>query len=74
VHELPPAERVVTVLSFTQPICPDCYDGRYPGRLPTQLVDATEERCCDCGLPTHAGVYIRVDPATVPHPTKLKDG
>lgn len=59
--------------SFTQPICADCYDRRYPGREPARVIDAELEACCDCARSANEGIYIRVDPATVAHPTRLRD-
>lgn len=59
--------------SWTQPICGGCYEERYPGRLPTILRQPEREECCDCGRGTTAGIYLRVDPATVAHPTRRKD-
>lgn len=59
--------------SFTQPVCGDCYEARYPGREPTRVIDAEIENCCDCTTATRSGVYIRVDPATVTLPTLTKD-
>lgn len=32
------------------------------------------ERCCKCGNMTASGIFIRVDPTTVPHPSKEDDG
>jgi len=29
-----------------------------------------EERCCFCNMPTRCGIYVRLDPATVPYPQK----
>jgi hypothetical protein len=34
---------------------------------------AESELCAFCGAFTQAGLYVRVDPATVPHPTRRKD-
>ena len=59
--------------SFTQPICERCYEARYPGRQPASVIDAEREECCDCAQTTFDGIYYRVDPTTVPHPTKLRD-
>jgi hypothetical protein len=59
----------VTRLSFTQPACDGCWSGRYPGRQPVRLKEPETETCCFCGAQTQAGIYVRVDPATVPSPT-----
>lgn len=62
--------------SFTQPVCPGCWNERHPEKLvdPSKLEYAGEsERCCDCNTWTRCGIYIRVDPTTVPHPTLTKE-
>lgn len=59
-------------LSWTQPICGSCMEVRQPRRQATRVhgpVDA--QTCVDCGLPTYAGIYIRVNPDTAAHPTKV---
>lgn len=58
---------------WSQPICAWCYDKRHPRRVPYHLTDPMREVCCDCGNVTGEGIYVRVDPATVDHPTRLKD-
>ena len=55
-------------MSFTQPICEACWTERNPHREAVCVVDATEETCCLCGKRTASGIYIRIDPRTVPHP------
>lgn len=37
---------------------------------PTRLIDAVAEQCAFCGHVTIFGVYVRVDPDTVPFPSK----
>lgn len=59
--------------SFTQPCCGACFLDFAPGRRPTRVLGAESERCCHCGMHTDEGIYIRVDPATVPYPTRTKD-
>lgn len=56
-------------LSWTQPCCDDCWDGANPDRLSPRRGQGDSEICCHCGLETRSGIYIRVDPSTVPHPT-----
>ena len=60
-------------LSWTQPICDDCWRERSPGRGPNKVVDPEKEQCVDCGYATKSGIYIRLDPTTTQYPTKLKD-
>jgi len=60
-------------LSFTQPVCDDCWDAEHPEN-PARRLDAGEaECCCQCGALTRSGIYIRVDPLTVPYASHLKD-
>lgn len=59
-------------LSFTQPMCRACWDRRHPGREPVRLIEPEAEVCCECGTLTEDAIYIRVDPATVAHPTRTK--
>ena len=59
--------------SWTQPVCPGCYGEKNPGRTPVVLIETKREACCFCGAVTRDGIYFRVDPATCPNPTLLKD-
>ena len=51
----------------TQPICDLCYQ-RTGG--PAQLAAAHSRACCRCGAATTSGLYIRIDPASVPYPSE----
>lgn len=68
--------RGVTSLSWTQPVCDACWTARCPGLRPIRVLvdgDLGElETCCDCGAATQSGIYVRVDPRAVPHPTRTK--
>jgi len=57
-------------MTFTQPVCYTCWDAMHPNRRPTRLAEGVRERevCCKCGNVTYSGIYIRINPATVPHP------
>lgn len=56
-------------MNWTQPICVPCFAKRNPhGKQPYRVIEADPERCCDCGQPHQSGIYIRVDPRTVPFP------
>jgi hypothetical protein len=59
--------------SWTQPSCDACYAKLYPGRQPHRLRFPETETCVYCGRATQAGVYVRIDPAEAPCPTRLKD-
>lgn len=75
----PPAKK----FSFTQPVCTNCWiedNTSAEGiRIPIRLKAAEREwgdlleQCCKCGRMTTAQIFIRVDPATVLHPTHEKD-
>lgn len=58
---------------WTQPSCQQCYSNRYPGMSPSKFTEPEAETCCFCGQETHDGIYVRLDPYAVPHPTLLKD-
>lgn len=42
---------------------------RNPTRVPVRIRDAELEHCCYCNQQTTSGIYVRVDPDTVLHPT-----
>lgn len=62
-------------MNWTHPICVDCYDKRYPGRIPVQVSAemVITEQCCDCGGLTVSGVYFRADPRTLSYPAVKAD-
>jgi hypothetical protein len=55
-------------MSWTQPICGECWERENPGRKPVRVIDGDTERCCHCGTLTTNGIYTRVDPTTVAFP------
>ena len=57
-------------MGFTQPLCGTCWDRENHDWAPVVSNTAEIERCCQCGEKTESGIYIRVDPATVPFPKK----
>ena len=67
--QLPPPR-----FSWTQPCCETCWIERNPGRTPVVVVIAERdpETCVHCGEPTRDGIYVRIDPASAPHPTLTK--
>jgi hypothetical protein len=60
-------------MSFTQPLCEDCWEKRFPGRAAVRIRSAQPEICCDCGVSTLSGIYFRVDPATVAYPQEVAE-
>jgi hypothetical protein len=64
---------VSTVVTWNQAICEDCWDKRHPERRPvTVKFDMRDrEQCCDCGLPTLSGIYLREDPMLVRYPRRV---
>lgn len=54
--------------SWTQPICDPCWISRHPARPSTRLLSPDAETCAFCGRQTTSGIYVRVDPKTVPFP------
>ena len=61
-------------VTWTQAVCDQCWHVRHPAR-PIPIRIRTEirvrEQCCDCGMPTMSGIYIRQDPWTVRYPRRL---
>ena len=49
-------------MSYTQPLCEQCWDTEQPGRVPVKFRNDKELPCCMCGQPTSDGIYIRRDP------------
>lgn len=71
---------------WSQPCCERCWienntswelgpDGidQQTIRQPTRITDPQLELCCHCGYETIVGIYIRIDPATVPYPSAEAD-
>lgn len=59
--------------SWTQPICANCWNEHNPDRPVGELLpNGMEEKCCHCGITTFSGIYIRIDPTTVGHPSLTK--
>jgi len=56
---------------WTQPSCDDCWTLHASRAAPRRLAEAHREAemCCWCGELTRSGIYVRVDPTTVPFPT-----
>lgn len=54
-------------------MCEGCFSERNPGRVPIRLRIPERETCCYCEQETTSGIYVRVAPDTIPHPTNTKD-
>ena len=60
--------------SWTQAVCTACWNERNPDRLAHVRVNAQyAEKCCHCGVRTFSGIFVRVDPSTVPFPTYYEE-
>jgi hypothetical protein len=59
-------------MSFTQPICDNCWDKENPDRRSPRHMEGEIEQCCLCGESTRSGIYIRRDPKTVPYPNSTE--
>ena len=53
----------------THALCRACWDFLSPGREPARMRAADMEKCCKCGRPTWAGIYIRAENSTMPNCT-----
>lgn len=49
-------------------MCDPCWAREGPDREPVRRIDPDLERCAWCGQSTRSGIYVRVDPDTVPYP------
>lgn len=67
-------------MKWTQPICERCWINENAVIVGDEMIikppyrivndDAMSiDNCCKCGLVTIMGIYIRIDPRTVPHPS-----
>lgn len=61
--------------TWNQPVCLKCYRQQHPGQQPICMAPThtQDEVCCDCGLPTSEGVYVRRDPAEVQFPKRSEE-
>ncbi len=59
-------------MTWTQPMCAQCFTERHPYE-PVRLTDPEPETCCVCGVRTTEGIYVCVDPTTVPYPRHAAD-
>ncbi len=55
-------------MGWTQPLCDNCWQERYPDREPFRMTSGESEQCCICGQDTDSGIYERINPSTVPFP------
>lgn len=61
--------------SWTQPACDTCFAGLFPKvENPHRIIEESWEIevCCMCGARHRSGLYIRINPSTVDHPTEEK--
>lgn len=69
-------------MSWTQPMCERDWikqQSKWDGdvllsiRIPVIVLDRGIEQCAWCGEPTVVGIFVRVDPSTVPYPREVED-
>ena len=58
---------------WTQPACEPCFKINHPGKGVMRFKPAELENCCFCNNETKSGIYVRVDPKTVPYPSIMKE-
>lgn len=60
---------------WNQAICDTDWEKLNPGRTAYRLVAEfrKDEICAWCGETTRSGIYVRVDPTTVPYPQEHDD-
>lgn len=51
------------------PWCNACYGRKHPEYVPRRLAThlTVVETCCNCGVNTTSGIYLRTDTTTVTH-------
>jgi hypothetical protein len=57
-------------MGWTQAVCASCWMERNPDREPVRMLESPVETCCFCGNLAASGIYMRIDPKTVPYPSK----
>ena len=62
---------------WTQAVCDDCFKELFPTKTEERTYRIVEEKreeekCCQCGTIVKNGLYIRINPTTVPYPTLEK--
>lgn len=56
-------------MSWTHGCCDECWDERHDYAAKRIKAEYRErENCCYCGMTTLSGIYVRENPAEVPHP------
>jgi hypothetical protein len=63
-------------MSWTQPICAARWNQDYGSQGKGRIIDVDldengsgdPEQCCYCGKTTVCGIFVRIDPSTVPYP------
>lgn len=60
-------------MNWTQPVCWSCWIKENGEHTPIRMREPNPEICCKCGQQTVSGIYIRIDPNTVPYPTDKED-
>ena len=53
-------------ISWSHPICDDCYTERVPNRRPFRVQNFITDTCCFCQSPSVSGIYVREDPMDLP--------
>ncbi|MEU9515884.1 hypothetical protein [Micromonospora sp. NPDC048169] len=56
-------------MTWTQPLCQPCRTRDERGVF-RRIPNDHSRICCSCGEATSAGIYIRIDPASVPYPSE----
>jgi len=50
-------------VSWTAPVCEECWTQEYGDREPVRVRPADAEVCAMCGTPNRSGIYRRISPA-----------
>ena len=71
---VPDPLRVAAPLDWTQAVCSECWNERNPERQVTNAATIhVGDVCCYCGNEATTGIYVRIDPTTVPYSAVKRD-
>ena len=57
-----PTYREEQKVSWTAPVCDDCWEQEYGDREPVRVVPPDAKVCSNCGIATRSGIFRRIAP------------
>ena len=58
---------------WNHPLCDDCWKARAGDRVPVRIRDADPETCAQCGQETTSGIWVRIEPGSLPYSPTADD-